>query len=176
VSPGPDDWPVAEVIETARLTLEPLRVEHATELAEVLDDPALHEFIGGRPATVAELRHRYERQAVGHSPDGREGWLNWVVRRRAGAAAVGTVQATLTRHSGRLCAELAWVVGTAHQRTGYATEAAAGMAGWLRDRGTQVLTAHVHPDHRASIRVAERLGLTATAVVVDGETRWTTDP
>jgi len=34
----------------------------------------------------------------------------------------------------------------------------------------------VHPEHRASIRVAERLGLTATDIVVDGETRWTTAP
>jgi RimJ/RimL family protein N-acetyltransferase len=50
------------------------------------------------------------------------------------------------------------------------------MAAWLRAGGIAHLVAHVHPEHRASERVAERLGLTATDVVVDGETRWTSGP
>lgn len=162
-------WPAAEVIETARLTLEPLRVEHAEEMAPALGDPALHEFIGGEPATVEELRERYRRQVVGHSPDGTEGWLNWVVRHRASGAPVGTVQATLTGDG----AEVAWVIATTHQRRGYAGEAATAMAEWLRRRGVRVLTAYVHPEHRASARVAERLGLAATEQQVDGEVRWT---
>ena len=49
------DWPVAELIETDRLTLEPLRVGHAAELAPALDDVALHRYIGGRPASVDQL-------------------------------------------------------------------------------------------------------------------------
>ena len=36
-------------LESERLVLEPLRVEHAEELAPLLDDPRLHEFIGGDP-------------------------------------------------------------------------------------------------------------------------------
>jgi hypothetical protein len=39
---------VARSIETTRLTLEPLHPEHAEEMAEALDDTALHEFIGAR--------------------------------------------------------------------------------------------------------------------------------
>lgn len=35
------------MIDTERLTREPLRPEHADELAPVLDDPALHTFISG---------------------------------------------------------------------------------------------------------------------------------
>jgi RimJ/RimL family protein N-acetyltransferase len=174
--PAERDWPIAEAIDTRRLTLEPLRPEHATELAPLLDDAELHHYIGGHPATPDELRQRYTLQAVGHSPDGREGWLNWIARDRASGAAVGTVQATLSRGSDGLAAELAWVIATGHQRRGYASEAAAGMARWLRQQGTHVLTAYVHPDHLASGRVAEHLGLAATAVLVDGETRWTTDP
>jgi RimJ/RimL family protein N-acetyltransferase len=41
----------AEIIETARLVLEPLRIEHAEPMAIVLADPQLHAFIGGAPAT-----------------------------------------------------------------------------------------------------------------------------
>jgi hypothetical protein len=34
---------------TERLTLEPLRPEHADEMVAVLGDPALYEFTGGTP-------------------------------------------------------------------------------------------------------------------------------
>lgn len=170
-------WPAPAVIETARLTLEPLRVEHAEELAPLLDDERLHEFIGDHPAPLEELRERYRRQVRGHSADGTEGWFNWIARLRptSGAAvgpAVGTVQATLYDVDGAAAAEVAWVIATPYQRHGHATEAAAGMVGWLREHGTQVVVAHVHPEHAASIGVARRLGLAATDVVVDGETRW----
>ncbi len=146
------------MIQTARLTLEPLRPEHAAEMAPLLDDDDLHAFVGGRPATLGELSERYRRQSVGHSPDGEHGWLNWVVRDRASGTAVGTVQATVRRDGERLSADLAWVTATRHQGRGYASEAAAGMAAWLRRHGVPVLTAHVDPEHRASVRVAERLG------------------
>ena len=57
---------VLEVIETARLSLEPLRADHAAEMAPLLDDEALHRYIGGHPATQRELRDRYR-------PHGRKG-------------------------------------------------------------------------------------------------------
>lgn len=167
-------WPSAGTIQTARLVLEPLRVEHAAELAPLLDDDDLHRYIGGRPATPDELRDRYRRQSAGQSPDGSEGWLNWVARERVSGAAVGTVQATVSSQDERLSAELAWVIATPYQRQGYASEAAAGMVAWLGRHGVHLLTAHVHPEHRASARIAERLGLTATATIIDGEVRWTT--
>jgi RimJ/RimL family protein N-acetyltransferase len=170
------DWPAAELIETARLTLEPLRVEHAVEMAPLLDDAGLHVYIGGLPATADELTARYRRQSVGWSPDATQGWLNWVVRDRATGAAVGTVQATISRDGQRQSADLAWVIASRYQGQGYASEAAAAMVGWLDQHGGPTLTAHVHPDHQASIRVAERLGLTATPTVVDGEIRWATAP
>jgi len=167
-------WPAADVIDTARLRLEPLRADHAAEMAPLLDDDDLHTYIGGHPATLDELRARYQRQSAGHSPTGHQGWLNWVVRHRGSGAAVGTVQATISRDAERLSADLAWVIATEHQRQGYASEAAAGMAAWLRHHGVQTLTAHIHPEHQASIRVAERLGLTTTGTLTNGEIRWTT--
>ncbi len=165
-------WPRAEPIETARLRLEPLRAEHADEMSSVLADHELYDYIGGRSPSVEELRTRYERQVVGHSPDGAQGWLNWVVRDRETAAPVGTVQATISRTPGHISAELAWTIAVAHQRQGYATEAAEGMLTWLRLRGVDRFTAHIHPEHEASMTVARRLGLSATDVMNDGETRW----
>ena len=170
-SPG---WTAAAVISTERLTLEPLQVEHADELAPLLDDERLHEYIGGHPATVEQLRARYDRLVTGHSADGAQGWYNWIARDDVLGTVVGTVQATLQERHGRTEAEIAWVVTVPHQGRGYATEAAAAMCDWLLEHGVDVLVAHVHPEHRASMAVARRLGLTPTAVVVDGETRWTT--
>ena len=55
--PGRGPGPLrATVIETPRLKLEPLAPEHAEEMSRALDDPRLHEFIGGRPATAPGAR------------------------------------------------------------------------------------------------------------------------
>ena len=46
-------------IGTERLLLTPLCPQDADKMVEVLADPRLHQFIGGRPATLQELRTRY---------------------------------------------------------------------------------------------------------------------
>ena len=143
-------------------------MEHADEAVAAFADPVLHSFTGGAPETADGLRLRYARQAVGHSADGTQTWLNWIVRRRDTAEVVGTVQATV---SGRT-AEVAWVVATGHQGHGYAREAASAMAALLRSRNVHALVAHVHPDHHASAAVARAIGLRPTGAVVDGEVRW----
>jgi len=166
-------WPAAEPLRSARLDLEPLRTDHADETAAALDDAGLHTFTGGSPATAGELRDRCARQVVGHSADGGEGWLNWVLRRRDDGALVGTAQATVRRAAdGAREAELAWVVATVHQGAGHAREAAAVVSHWLRAQGVHRLVAHVHPGHTASMGVARAIGLHPTSTVVDGEVRW----
>ncbi|GAA3420410.1 GNAT family N-acetyltransferase [Streptosporangium vulgare] len=188
----------AEPVRTARLTLEPLAVHHATEMAEVLGDPALHTFIGGSPETPERLRDRYARLAAPPPPDRGESWLNWVIRLhapdigsdrldddpgsgskggsdsgsdpRAGGSdrLVGYVQATVAGDR----ATVAWVVGTPWQGRGIAGEAAVALVAWLRERGTTTIVATIHPDHTASSAVARRAGLTPTDGRVDGEVVW----
>jgi RimJ/RimL family protein N-acetyltransferase len=164
------DWPTAEPLTTGRLDLEPLRVEHAREMQPVLDDPALYVHTGGEPPSVTALAERYERQVRGHSPDGSRGWLNWVLRLRAGGVPAGLIQATL----GPGGAELAWIVGSAHQGTGLATEAATAVAAWLRAQGIGELSAHIRADNTPSEGVARHIGMSPTAEIKDGERRWTT--
>jgi RimJ/RimL family protein N-acetyltransferase len=159
----------AEPIPTDRLALLPLEVAHAGEMAVVLSDPALHDFIGGEPAPVAELRARYERLVAG-SPDPTVEWWNWVIRLRETGALVGTVQATVSDDGRR--AEIAWVVGTAWQGRGIATEAAHALVTWLGAEGVHTVTAHIHPDHAASAAVARAAGLSPTDQWQDGEVGW----
>ncbi|EPH42541.1 GNAT family N-acetyltransferase [Streptomyces aurantiacus] len=167
------DTVVAEPLATAHLTLEPLRVEHAEEMASVLADPALHTFIGGAPADVDALRARYTRQTAG-SPDPRTSWCNWVIRVTDEGRLAGTAQATVRPASGSgLAAEIAWVVGTPWQGRGIASEAARALVEWLRGRpGVTSVLAHIHPDHGASAAVARAAGLAPTGEWHDGEVKW----
>jgi RimJ/RimL family protein N-acetyltransferase len=149
----------------------PLKAEDADQMAAVLGDERLHEFTGGQPATVAELRERYARFFAGSS-NPNEVWLNWIVRRRADQQPVGTVQATFSTHDGRSTAHVAWVIGLDWQNQGFASEAARALVDWLRDRGADSVVAHIHPDHRASAVVATRAGLQPTDDQADGERVW----
>lgn len=174
MSAGLDPWTPAPALRGRRLTLEPLRVEHAAEMAVVLDDPDLHRYIGGAPSTREELAQTYRRLVEGSS-DRSVLWLNWVLRRAADDQAIGTTQATVVKTEAGVVAEVAWVVGTPYQGKGYATEAARTMVTWIRSRGSVAVIAHVHPAHAASAAVARGVGLVPTTTVVDDEVRWVSE-
>jgi RimJ/RimL family protein N-acetyltransferase len=160
--------PPAAPIATARLTLVPLRVDDAAEMAEVLAAPSLYAFTGGSPPTVEALRERYEAQAAGGSADGSQAWRNWIVREGTDGPAAGYVQATVTGDT----ADVAWVIGEPWQGRGYASEAAQAMVAWLAANGVRTVTAHIHPAHEASAGVADRVGLKPMLTLEDGERVW----
>lgn len=162
---------IERVLETpgGRLRLEPMRPEHAPEMAEVLADPSLGEHVEGRPPSAEYLAHRYEILSSRRSPNGRELWLNWVIRLDSERRAVGFVQATV----GEQVAALAWVVGVAWQGTGIATEAAAAVIEVLeQEQGVTTFTASIAPKNQASKAVATKLGMSKSGAVHDGEEVW----
>jgi RimJ/RimL family protein N-acetyltransferase len=182
----PVDISSAADLQTRRLRLAAVRETDAEEMAVVLSDPRLHEFIGGGPLGVFELRAQYRRWLAG-SGNPAEIWLNWVVRLRETSEAVGTVQATVTladpagsagaggsavTTGPARAAEVAWVIGTPWQGRGYAAEAAGALVAWLTSAGVGDVTACIHPRHRASEGVAERAGFALTTGMVDGERVW----
>jgi RimJ/RimL family protein N-acetyltransferase len=165
----PKDLDVRSVLHSPRLRLTPLGPQDADELFSLLDDTRLHSFTGGSPLSLEDLRARYAALTSRHSPDGRELWLNWIVRRLEDGAAVGQMEATI---AGRT-AWVAWVVGSRWQSRGYASEAAITIVEWLFEQPeVEVVTAHIYPGHAASERVAINAGLTVTEDVVDGERVW----
>lgn len=153
------------------LSLEPLTVAHAEEMAGVLSDPALYQYIGGSPPGVEGLRQRYEWLVKG-SPELSVRWFNWVVRRSDGTA-VGFVQATVGPGHGGPSAVIAWMVGAPWQGRGFATRASHALVLWLREHGVRRITAHIHPDNTASEAVARAVGLHRTNRWDDGEMVWT---
>lgn len=155
-----------------RVRLDPLRVADAAEMVDVLADPGLYAVIGGSPPTLDELTEQYRRQVVGRSVDGRQVWLNWIVR--VEGTAVGYVQATV--HDGDR-AVVAWVIGRPWQGRGYATEAGRELLALLAGRGVSRVEAYIAPGHTPSEQVAARLGLSATGQLdPDGEQLWLAVP
>lgn len=70
------NWPAIEPIESARVVLDPLTVQHAPEMVPVLADPSIYEFTGGTPPTLEQLQRLYRVQTLGHSDDNAQWWLN----------------------------------------------------------------------------------------------------
>ena len=158
----------ARELSTERLTLEPLRQDHAKEMAGVLADTSLYEFIGDDPPTEVELAERYRRQVAGPLAE-EERWLNWIVRRSDTAEAIGFVQATVTADR----ADVAWLIGVEHQRRGFACEAGSEMVEHLSTNAVTHLIAHIAVGHAGSERVAHRLGFERTGSFdQDGEELW----
>ncbi len=160
-------------LQTSRLDLVPIVREHAARMFEVLKDPALYGFTEGAPPTDAnELGCRFERWEKRLSPDGTELWFNWAVRESPSGKFVGHLQASVT--SGY--ADIAWVIGTLWQNRGYATEAAKAVMEWILKLGVNEIRAAINPDHVASIKVAERIGLRRTEIFSGREIVWASSP
>jgi RimJ/RimL family protein N-acetyltransferase len=157
---------------TARFVLEPLTVAHSNEMVDVLAPTDLYAFTGGEAPSLEDLRALYGRQSIGHSAANDAGWLNWIIRSKDTRGAIGYMQATVTREAGGLSADLAWLITPAAQGTGAATEASRAVCDWLRSWNVNRIRALVHPDHEASARVAQRIGLKWTSELVDGEVVW----
>jgi RimJ/RimL family protein N-acetyltransferase len=142
-------------LRTGRLRLEPLVAAHADAMYALLKDPALYRHMDGDPPPSAEhLRGIYGKLESRSSPDGSQGWFNWVVSTLDGPP-VGYVQATV---AGEL-AWIAYVVGSAHQGRGYAREATAAMIDHLgAEHGVRRFLAVAEADNRPSLSLLHALG------------------
>jgi RimJ/RimL family protein N-acetyltransferase len=163
-SSAPHEWSspnVVPTVETARLTLGGRRLEDFAEYASMWGDANVTRHItGGTPATEEDSWGKFLRMA-GHWP--LLGFGYWLVREKATGRLVGEVGfANLRRHVAPALGEapeIGWVLATWAWGKGYATEAARAAIAWgdtqFRSLRTVCL---IHPDNRASIRVAEKCG------------------
>lgn len=146
-----------ERLQTPALTLEPLLVSHAAELFADLQDPTLYKFIPQDPPTSqASLEERYARLEQRFSPDRKELWLNWVLRKSGDAA--GLVQATCNEHSQVF---IAYEIFQRHRRQGLARLAVSLMLNHLaQKRLATTALAYVDTRNQASIATLETLQFT----------------
>ncbi|MGH2409872.1 MAG: GNAT family N-acetyltransferase, partial [Chloroflexota bacterium] len=102
-----------------------------------------------------------------HSPDGREGWLNWAARLCATGAYIGTVEATV--HADRT-ASLAYMMLPPFQRQGYAAEACRRVLVHLfAEYRVSRVAAELDTRNAASMHLVEALGFTRVAMTPNAD-------
>ena len=146
---------VASSLGTERLVLRMFRDEDLDAYAAFCADPYVMRFLGdGRPMSRSDA-WRHMAMLVGHWS--LRGYGMWAVEERSTGALVGRIG--LHRPEGWPGGELGWTLAREHWGRGFATEGARaaleyafGELGWKR------VISLIHPENRASIRVAERLG------------------
>jgi ribosomal-protein-alanine N-acetyltransferase len=101
-------------IVTDLCVLEPQTACHAPEMFAVLSDPAIYEFENDPPQSEDWLVNRFKKLESRQSPDGKQRWLNWVVR-LPNKELAGYVQATVLENV--LC-YVAYELSSKHWRKG----------------------------------------------------------
>ena len=143
------------VIDTGNLVLEPQLAAHASEMFVVLSDPAIYEHENQPPASFEWLRTRFKKLETRQSADGRQQWLNWVIRLPT-SELIGYVQATVRAQS---YASIAYELCSAYWGRGLAFRAVTAMLAELMDYyGVRTFFATLKRANVRSRRLLERLG------------------
>ncbi len=141
-------------LETERLVLRMWRESDAGPYAEMCADPEVMRYVGGKPMTGPEA-WRNLAMVIGHWH--LRGYGMWAVEERAGGDFVGRVGCW--QPEGWPGFEVGWVLRRNFWGRGFATEAARASLDYAFDElGQTHVISVIHPDNRASIRVAERIG------------------
>lgn len=149
--------PGMRTIAAEGLTLEPQTTAHAAEMFEVLSDPAIYTYENLPPVSLEWLRARFEKLETRRSADGREQWLNWVIRLPS-SVLIGYVQATVRGDGG---AGIAYELASAHWGRGLARRAVFAMMRELAERySVTAFTAVAKRENFRSTRLLDRLGFT----------------
>ena len=142
-------------LQTASLTLEPQTAAHAQDMFIVLCDPRIYEFENAPPTSLAWLQARFTKLESRCSADGREQWLNWVIR-VPDQGLIGFVQATVHANGS---AGIAYELSSAYWGWGLAQQAVDLM---IRELNAHYRVSHFRAvlkraNHR-SARLLARLG------------------
>ena len=157
-------------ISTARITLEPVAAHHAALMFDGLQDHRAYAYLpDAPPSSIGALESRYARLATGVSHDGREFWLNWMLRLSGTSSYIGYVQATIIRDEA--ASLVAYHVFPPFWRSGYGGEAVLGMLNMIRTcYDLDEARAYVDTRNSASLKLLERLGFRLSSMIANAET------
>jgi len=148
---------VPETIETERLRLRQYTIEDTDAVARMVGDPEVMKFLGGQTQTKSWEIWRSLAATLGHWV--MRGYGSYGVEEKASGKLVGRIG--LLNPVGWPDLELAWTLERTAWGKGYATEAAGAVGrAAVAHLKPERLISLIHPDNRASQRVAERLGAT----------------
>ena len=148
------------MLESPRLRLRGYRLDDFPACRAMLADPGVTRFLGGRPLTEEEAWNKFLRNA-GFWPV--LGFGFWILEEKSTGAFVG--EAGLGCFSRQISPpvenlrEAGWVLASCMHGKGYGTEAVRAVLAWSDSRFPDPRTiCLIHPDNRASLRVAEKCG------------------
>jgi RimJ/RimL family protein N-acetyltransferase len=147
----------AVVLETKRLLLRPFREGDLDAYARICADPEVMRYIGaGKPLSRSDA-WRAMAFFLGHWE--LRGYGMWAAEDKETQTLVGRIG--LHNPDGWPALEIGWVLDRARWGEGLATEGGQAAVEFAFDRlGSSRVSSVIHPANRASIRVAEKLGMT----------------
>ena len=141
-------------LETERLILRMWREADFEAYARICADPEVMRYLGGKPYTRLEA-WRHMAYLVGHWH--LRGYGHWAVEEKASRRLIGRLG--LQNPEGWPGFEIGWTLARESWGKGYATEGARRALEYaFTEMGRGHVISLIHPENRASIRVAERLG------------------
>ena len=165
----------AEAIVTDRLVVRRFSPSDGPDLHAYLSDPRIYAFEPGEPVDE-QTASRLARERA-------EGTDFWALASRVSGRMIGHLYFARVEPMPWRTWELGFIVHPAHQRQGFASEAATAL---LRHAfavmGVHRVVAHCNPDNPASWRVLERVGLRREGLLrrsacfrrgPDGREAWT---
>jgi RimJ/RimL family protein N-acetyltransferase len=148
-------------VETERLLLRPLKVDDLPHLAPIWADPEVMRYIGAGETCDDERSRELLGHLIEHWDD--HGFGLWAVVPKAEQAPVGWAGLAVPTFLPAVlpAVEAGWLLARSHWGRGYATEAAvASLAFGFDELGLERIISIIYPANAASIRVAEKLGMT----------------
>ena len=141
------------MLETERLLLRPLSFADVDDLVSLGEDPEVTRFVDRLDRAAAEDRVRSTERERRERGSGM-----FAVRDRADDRFLGRVGLRHWPQFGET--EVGWVLRRDAWGRGYATEAARACLDWaFASLDLPYITAMIHPENTASMRVARRLGM-----------------
>jgi [ribosomal protein S5]-alanine N-acetyltransferase len=156
-------------LTTARLTLEPLTVAHATHLHAGFADSSLYTWIPDDPHTLDTLTARFERIAAGPRDRADELWRNWAIRATDASTPtyVGMVETSVFPGD---YAYLAYFIFSPWQRRGYAHDACTAAIAHVREAyAVARILIEIDVRNVASWKLAESLGAKRVATKMNAD-------
>ena len=154
-------------LRTERLLLRPLAIADAEALAEINADPEVMRYIGnGRPLTLEETEARTAKAAA-HWDE--HGWGVFAAVELKSDALVGWAALATPAFLPEIlpATEVGWRIKRDRWGRGYAPEAARAVLGFaFGELGLDRVVSCIHSANVASIRVAEKLGMSLERVTV----------
>ena len=154
------------VLETRRMTLRHLLPEDLSALFDLYRDPEVRRYFPDGTLTLDETREELEWFRRGHPNDPQLGL--WAAVERSSGAFLGRCGLLPWEIDGRHEVELAFLIDKSRWREGFATEAATAIASHARTAlGIQRLICLIMPGNSASVRVAQKAGMTFERELLD---------